>query len=163
MSRRLEVLAPQCLPFDFAAQRVAFCRLAKCVGPSMVTTVIKSFTNSWITSHRFHEDKRWPCIFGCEGGLDTFEHYLGCDPLWTILVSCAGLGTAALHDSPVQRLGLANPTKQRFILITLASRCFHGIRMNHSAQVDLAIRERDFSNVQTLLLELALIHFKELC
>ena len=160
--KRLEVLGPQCLPFDFSSSRGEFCKHAKTVGPSMVTSIIKAFSNSWVTSYRFHETHKLPCIFGCEHAHDKLTHYLQCDPLWTILSSVAGLGAEALSDSPAKRLGLQSPSQTSFILITVASRCYHAIRMDNKALLDRALTTHDFSDVWELLLELAIVFFKDL-
>ena len=143
------MLGPQCLPFDFYVYSPLFCGQAKVVGPSLVTTVIKAFTNSWVTSHRFHEEVRLPCIFGCEDGQDSLNHYLTCDPLWSIVCSCAGTRVELLGDTPVQRLGLAR-------------RSYHAIRMNHAARITHAVQTGDFYDIIELLLEYAAIPFKDL-
>ena len=86
INRRLYVLSPTEVPFDFASVQDSFCNAAKRVGPGIMMTVIKSILNSWVTSHRFHEDVQLHRIFGCEGCRDTLSHYLVCDPFWTLLI-----------------------------------------------------------------------------
>jgi hypothetical protein len=67
---------------------------------------IKTITNSWSTSNRYHETIRLPCIFGCEGAKDTLKHYLSCDILWTATCSGLGLDSEWVNSSSIsQRIG----------------------------------------------------------
>ena len=43
-----------------------------------VVQVLKTWTNSWATSLRFHDDKRLPCLLGCDCARDKVEHYVVC-------------------------------------------------------------------------------------
>ena len=50
--------------------------------------LVKTWTNSWTTSERYHDDKMNACLFGCvPEGSDAFGHYLRCPRLWKIIAS----------------------------------------------------------------------------
>jgi len=49
--------------------------------------VLKTWTNSWSTSKRYHEDPIFPCLLGCSaGGIDDLEHYYQCPVLRAIVL-----------------------------------------------------------------------------
>ena len=45
--------------------------------PCVVSAVIKTWCNGWVTSRRFKDDDLG-CIFGCAGGEHSIEHYAVC-------------------------------------------------------------------------------------
>ena len=106
--RRLQALSPTEISYDFDAAHAAFCDAAKQVGPGITLTVIKSFTNSLVTFHRFHAENLLGCIFGCEGCEDTLSHYLLCDLLWTAIICTCTLRSEWLTTTPAQKLGLVS-------------------------------------------------------
>ena len=55
-------------------------------------TYIKTISNGWCTSSRFHEPIRYSCIFGCDEARDELRHYLCCP---TFVDICAN---AVRHD-----------------------------------------------------------------
>ena len=118
-------------------------------------TLIKTITNSWATSCRFHEPEILPCIFGCPEERDDLAHYLRCDPLWTILATAWGASLGFLSRSPLQRLGLINPSVTSFLHMVSASRVYHAIRRDSPDVVRSAISEQDFANLHDITLELA--------
>ena len=65
---------------------------AKSLPCTLATQILKSWINSWATSHRFHERIRLPCLLGC-GGADSLHHYLKCQRLWDLVA-------VVLHDPP---------------------------------------------------------------
>ena len=68
---------------------------------------VKSWANAWTTSLRMHEPLLLlPCIFGCPGCKDEFDHYIVCGALWTAVISCSFKQTEVLQSSPVAKLGL---------------------------------------------------------
>ena len=73
--------------------------------------ILKTWTNAWCTSSRFHDDIMHPCYFGCEAK-DSMSHYVNCPTLFAVL-SFMCEGVTHLHDTvssdPLQRLGVVNP------------------------------------------------------
>ena len=72
------------------------------------------------------------CVFCCGGG-DALHHYLRCDHLWTLLISCAHLDTKWLIATPAQRLVFVEPNATSLLLITVASRVYHGMEARRAA------------------------------
>ena len=63
-------------------RRFAF--IAKKLPPCIATVVLKSFTNCWCTSARFH-DNRLPCRMCAAVGKDDIRHYIECPRVWHAL------------------------------------------------------------------------------
>lgn len=61
----------------------------KKIGVRTSMAVLKKWANAWTTTCRMHEALELPCIFGCHDCEDDLDHYLCCDPLWTIVGSCS--------------------------------------------------------------------------
>ena len=137
----------------------------KPMGPRFATTVIKTLTDSWCTSRRFGDTRLLGCFFGCDDCDDELEHYLVCDPLWTILVCCAGLSAEWLTRGVDSKLGLHNPNRCSILLMVVAHRVYHTLRNQHLDKVIAALNGAsefmDFSGVHDVTLELACLHCKE--
>ena len=91
---------------------------------SVSIKVMKTWSNAWSTSHRYHEGKILPCMFGCHGCKDTLNHYLQCPhlfALWRYLVE----GT---NEMPLIRWGLIHPDKHTFHSIACVFSGYHAIR-----------------------------------
>ena len=115
--------------------------------------VLKTWTNGWTTSYRFHEDVLLPRIFGC-GGMDTLEHYLSCDCLWPLLLSVTRAKSSHLMDPPECRACLSNPTRWHILNCWYAFQVYHAIKISHREWIECAIRENDFTPILSHALEL---------
>ena len=40
--------------------------------------VLRTWSNSWSTSYRYHESRKLPCLLGCAGMPDSISHYACC-------------------------------------------------------------------------------------
>jgi hypothetical protein len=40
--------------------------------------VLRTWSNSWSTSYRYHESRRLPCLLGCDDMPDCISHYASC-------------------------------------------------------------------------------------
>ena len=132
--KRFSVLCPDVAPPSedgFAALRNVLSGLSKRKGSSEAMYVLKTLTNAWATTSRYHEDDRWPCIFGCECESDSLKHYLSCDPLWTLCISHAGLGSEMLQLSPSHRLCLSNPSPDSVKVCGMACWLYHALKIGH--------------------------------
>ena len=78
------------------------------VGTSRMMILIRSWLNSW-TTRSCMEQEIGDCVSCCGGG-DALHHYLRCDHLWTLLISCTKLDKKWLFMSPAHRLGLVEPS-----------------------------------------------------
>ena len=79
-----------------------------------------------------HEEVIGDCVFCCGGG-DALQHYLVCDHLWTLLVSCAGLKKEWLNLSAAQRLGFERPGIKSYLLIIVALKVYHAMKARRDA------------------------------
>jgi len=43
-----------------------------------VVQVLRTWSNSWSTSYRYHESRKLPCLLGCPGMPDCIAHYSSC-------------------------------------------------------------------------------------
>ena len=99
---------------------------------------------------------RLDCLFGCAGCEDVLEHYLVCDPLWTLIVCFAKLPMTWLSVSAIGRLAILDPSPTAFNLIAIASRCYHAIRLEHKDKVVASQMSKDFGEI----LELLILHIR---
>ena len=125
------------------------------LGPSMVTTMIQGFSDSWVTSYRFQDEVELPCIFGCEGCHDTLKHYLRCDILWTTSCTALGLDIGWLNLAFPQRFGHPIPYIIHINLNAVMFKVYHTLRKEFSHMSSLCIAGKDFSDIQSRSLFLA--------
>ena len=113
---------------------------------------IKTLTNAWATSYRYHEGILLPCIFGCsksmfgclnfdtlrahESPFDTVAHYIRC-PILNYIV-CKALGKFT-RISPEQWLGVGCKPPSSPITTCVAFTVYHGIKLSHISSVREAI------------------------
>ena len=110
---------------------------------------IKTLTNSWSTSNRYHNIIRLPCILGCGDCHDVLDHYLFCDTLWTIACTALGLDQGWLGLTFPQRLGYLVPNLVHFQLNAIMFKVYHALRNDFSNVVNLSINDGDFSDLQS--------------
>jgi len=128
--------------------------------------VIKSWGNAWITTERFHESERLPCVFGC-GGKDKTSHYFLCDHLWTLLIGCIVPRTSPLYSSTDPRvkvgirLCLISPSPLNIALCMVAFKVYHAIKQDYRLEVNRAIALEDFQEILDIAHELILHLTKE--
>ena len=80
--------------------------------PFQAMQVIKTWSNAWATTHRFHEAARLPCLFGCADSADDLAHHASCELLRSIMIqfvadspnACLALSTLGLSDPSVTNL-----------------------------------------------------------
>ena len=87
-------------------------------------TILKTWTNSWATSHRSHDPIILPCLLGCKAKTDSLIHYLQCPHLFALMKFC----NHSTDDNPLIRFGLVNPNIDNFCIICCTSAGYHGIR-----------------------------------
>jgi len=93
---------------------------------------LKSIAGAWTTTHRMHEDLKWPCIFGCLDAQDNFRHYVVCPVLWNL----AGLifdneGSIAIEE----RLCLVSPSVIKLQRLALAHSIYHACKNDTNCTV----------------------------
>ena len=103
---------------------------ARSLKPYEVVQVMKTWSNSWATSHRFHEKTRLPCLFGCSGGLDSMQHYAFCEFIASICTSQPG-------DSQCfccSLLGLEDPTPINLKGVAAMFYAYHSVSLHPSVR-----------------------------
>ena len=120
----------------------------------MKTAIMKTLTNSWATSHRYHETPLLPCIFGCEDEKDNLPHYLKCEACWPCAVSAAGLPSAYLSLSGIERLALISQNLEGVKLLGVVYRGYHTIKLGFRALVDKCQAEGEYGEIILLFTEL---------
>ena len=111
------------------------------------TCFLKTLINSWVTTHRYQEVPLLPCIFGCEDCEDNLDHYLCCDPMWTIAACAASLPSVFLSLTPLERLCLLNKSVVGLRLISVVYRGYHTIRLGHKQLVERCLAQNDFEEI----------------
>ena len=166
LKRRLETLIPdgQLLEAMTAIPKLdqefaQLCRISAYT-PGVAMIVIKTWSDSWTTSERFHENETLPCIFGC-GGRDNLRHYLECEHLWTPVNCCTGASSREWRYSVAEKLGMVNPCLRKLRRLAVAFGCYHSCRFNHRSEIDQARRTGDFSSIIMLLFASARAHALE--
>ena len=132
------------------------------ISPSLAMSLIKSWSNSWCTTHRMHEDVCWPCIFGCPDSEDDLHHYLKCTQLWPRLVGFCGLPPSYCHAGAVIKLCLVSPTLRRVKALVLSCRVYHGLKFAHRREIEEAVVSGQFGSVLSLVDRLAQHFAREL-
>ena len=85
--------------------------------------IIKTWSNGWATSSRYHEGVLIPWFFGCNCK-DELKHYVCCPhlfALWTFLVG-------NVSSDPLVRWGLIEPEPDGFLQIACVFSGYHAIR-----------------------------------
>ena len=88
----------------------------------VATCCLKTVANAWATSHRYHEQVRLGCVFGCVGGDDSLSHYLSCPVLWNLVGDSFPPRDST---SPIDRMCLRSPTKLRVVQLFCAYHIYH--------------------------------------
>ena len=130
------------------------CQGLKSLGPRVAMAVVKSWANAWTTSSRMHDELRLPCIFGCEGCMDSLDHYLYCDPLWSAVISCSFRRTELLLADPITRLGLGG-SKEWWQMLSVAFSCYHALKLGHREDIVASLVSGHLCQVHGRLLSYA--------
>ena len=78
---------------------------ARKLGMTAFMAVLRTWVNSWATSHGSHDPTILPCLFGCLGGKDSLQHYIHCPHLFALMRYHNG----SVSEDPLSRLGLVKP------------------------------------------------------
>ena len=94
--------------------------------------VIKTWANSWSTSHRFHEPVRYSCLFGCTDARDSLQHYVRCETLWSLV--CRVLRKPENWE-PIRLLGIQHPSAEGLRAISAVFYAYHAMKFRASEYV----------------------------
>jgi hypothetical protein len=109
--------------------------------------VIKTISNSWTTSARFHDGKLEHCCFGCRGARDDLAHYLCCCRLWTEVDIATGVDEDDLPDTAAQRMLLFGPSLVRARRLVVAYSVYHALKNGHLVTIQHAASSGDYGDV----------------
>ena len=127
--------------------------------------IVKTWTNSWATSVRYHESIIFPCLLGCQDSdryygmiqcplhhptngappLDDFSHYLYCPNMWRVLDSIV---SHSIPIDPLKRLGLIDSNFENLFTLACSFHAYHSIkqvRNNLPTSLDFSENIRRFS------------------
>ena len=108
---------------------------------------IKTLSNSWCTTERFHEIVRLPCVFGCPDCKDNLSHYLKCEPFWTIIISSLNMHQSWLQCSPAAKLCLTHISSHNLYLLGILFKTYHALRTDFEDLINKAVASQDFCDV----------------
>jgi len=136
--------------------------------PFQVMQVIKTWSNAWATTHRFHESGRLPCLLGCPNEPDSLDHYAFCARMQSIIVlsvtgsapsphaplvpSSMELGSIGCRWNGPLYLGLDDPCRLNFQCVASMFYAYHAIKFTPEVK-DAAgggIHTLDFTSLQLL-------------
>ena len=103
------------------------CAVMRKVRKHVAMCVIKTWTNSWATSHRYHETVLLPCLMGCQEGKDDLSHYADCIQIELVL-------RALLQrppSSPLERFGLQNTSRENVLTCAAIFSAYHAIKRSN--------------------------------
>ena len=86
--------------------------------------VLKTWVNSWATSHRSHESVQHRCLFGCDDARDSMNHYVMCPILFAITRQLV----PATPACPLKRIGLIDPSKESILCVACAFSGYHAVK-----------------------------------
>ena len=123
----------------------------KSLPPSSLMALLRTWSNGWFTTHRTQAKSnggtKLPCIFGCSDEEDSLHHYIQCDPLWTLVISCTVNQVSLLHLSTAHKICLVNPNSLSISLCVVAFQVYHALRNTYSYEINLAVQQSDFSHI----------------
>jgi len=158
-STRQEQTLPQNIPtgpWVFTDEfRQQWHQVAKVISKQVIFIVLKTWANAWCTTHRYHENTLWPCIFGCEGDEDELSHYLCCHRFWSGMIEACFLQDFVVHADPLVQCCLRSPSPPRAKMIAVASNCYHTLKLQHREVVQAAVGSGNFAPCMEILRDAA--------
>ena len=85
--------------------------------------VVKTWSNAWATSNRYHEAIRLPCLFGCAHQIDAQRHYVNCPLLY-----CITRQVLHVSDMPLERLAVSSPTRASLLTVACVFSAYHALK-----------------------------------
>ena len=102
--------------------------------------IIRTWVNSWSTSHRYHETPRLKCLFGCPGKPDSQSHYVHCEKMHSIIDS---LILFYRPPTVLDRIGVYMPSRDKCLAVAASFRAYHVVKLDpqlHPLRCDANIR-----------------------
>ena len=167
LQRRLDAFAgPSHTIQVTCGSRDELSKVLMAAGKPVAMSVIKTLSNSWATSARYHEDVRKWCLVGCHcfsgaddskqgPPTDSLAHYLACPLLWSLIDSACRSPCTEWDLAVPHRLCLVNPTLRRAKILAIGYRIYHAVKMGHSEIWDTAVQQNSYNLMHELVLSLA--------
>ena len=128
LQRRLQkIIGPNFSPDSLAPALL----VVKSLKPHVAVQVLKTWSNAWATSHRFHESRRLPCLFGCHNKPESLNHYAFCPYIKS---------TVEQHNSVCNELsaecllGLSDPSIIRLKRVAAMFYAYHAVSLHPMAR-----------------------------
>ena len=96
------------------------------------TRVIKTWVNSWATSSRFHEPIIYPCLLGCQDGVDRLSHYVQCPFMLHLQIKIL---TNPPSPLPLTRIGLVDPSRDSLLSVACCFAGYHAVKRKVSSSL----------------------------
>ena len=119
------------------------------LSPAWATSILKTWSNTWTTSTRMHENDALPCLFGCTmDDRDALDHYLSCLNLWAGIF-LAGRGYVPpirwsfFFEDVWKRLLLVQPSIPAALDLVTAFLAYHAVKHENRREVLRMIGDRD--------------------
>ena len=147
VAKRLARLAPDALhaaPRPWALLRTALRKFS----PHYAMSYLKTVTNAWANTSRYHEATRFECIFGCRQ-TDCLEHYLSCPRLWGAIGAVTGVRPI---PEPAFRLGFfaAEAPARQVAAVMVAFGVYHALKIpGHASMAGNPLRPRPRPDIAT--------------
>ena len=106
--------------------------LLRAAPPHAAVVALRTWTNSWSTTARYHDDKMQHCCLGCSPGLDSLDHYLVCEPLWRITSTAT---STSCPDDVLARLCITAPSRDNLLNLVVACGTYHTLKMQYLQEV----------------------------
>ena len=137
-----EVFASSLNPLPVIDWSPAYAILSK-LSAHEALILLKTWTNSWSTSARYHDGKLDTCLFGCfPEGADDLGHYLRCPRLWRIVWHAIDVKETM---NPLERLCVAEPTAIKAKTLVVAYTVYHTMKNEYMSLAVTAPAFDDYS------------------
>ena len=132
LQRRLQkIIGPNFNPDSLAPALL----IVKSLKPHIAVQVIKTWSNAWATTHRFHQARRLPCLFGCLDAPDCLNHYAFCPFVINVMEQTAGTVLSRMPShTPACMLGLENPCRTGMKGVAATFYAYHSVSLHPAAR-----------------------------
>ena len=108
-----------------------------------VVSVLKTWSNAWCTSPRFHEERRLPCLLGCADALDSLTHYCKCKHIFDIV---SRLVDEEPEWSGFQDFAISNPCAKALRCTVGIAHAYHVVKFSRLIETNVVV---DSSQIST--------------
>jgi hypothetical protein len=147
LQRRLHKILGVSFEPEYLDQALLVVRTLK---PHIVVQVIKTWANSWATSHRFHKACRLSCLFGCLDGADSINHYAFCPFLRDAMIQSSPDPTNLTFYS---LLGMVNSSRDTLKGVAAMFYAYHSVSFHPTARALISDGTQQVPNTDAQLFQ----------